>query len=208
MAGPRLRNPNGKGVWMLSLEAWGMLAALVLLGAGCIRMIRADWRCFGALYLMSAVSANCLCYLITLTGFYSFPRNVLHGSLLIPYGLVSTAFPLIAMVGVRYSPERWVWKIPFYWTVIHLGFSAELLLLITGIFQFGPKWDLWDSYTLWWIYYLLFELLGKKLIPRQLRKPINAETFRYGNWGWIIVHVVLIASIFGAGVYVGATFYR
>jgi hypothetical protein len=78
----------------------------------------------------------------------------------------------------------------------------------TAIFRFEPEWDLWDSYSLRWLFYLLFEILGSKIIPPHLRRPISSESFRYGRWAWIIFHVVVIATIFLAGVYVGITVFK
>jgi hypothetical protein len=78
----------------------------------------------------------------------------------------------------------------------------------TAIFDFKPEWDLWDSYTLWWLYFLLFELLGEKIVPPPQRKPIHSESFRYGRWGWIIFHLIVIVAIFLAGVYVGVTIFN
>jgi len=86
-----------------------------------------------------------------------------------------------------------------------LGVLGEVILKGTSIFRFEPEWDLWDSYTLWWIYYLLFELIGGKVIPSHLRKPILSESFRYGRWAWIVFHIIVIITIFLAGVYVGVT---
>lgn len=183
----------------------GLFIAIVLMGICCLYFIRLDWKRYGFLYLLSAVSANILCYMLTFAGFYSFPNNLLHGNLLIPYALVSTAFPLAVLTGVRFGPEKWVWKIPFYWAIIHIGTLFEVVLLATPIFVFKPEWDLWDSYSLRWVYYLLFEIVGGKIIPPSLRKPILHESFRYGRWAWIVLHIILISTIFLAGVYVGAT---
>ncbi|MFX3623834.1 MAG: CBO0543 family protein [Ectobacillus sp.] len=189
------------------LNYTSLLMLLVIIAAvlGCLYFLRLDWKRYGLLFLASAISANSLCYTFTCIGFYSFPNNVLHNDFLIPYGLVSTAFPLIVMFGVRYSPEKWAWKIAFYWGIIHLGVLSEVILKNTSIFDFNPEWDLWDSYTLWWLYYLLFELLGGKIIPGHLRKPIDASLFRYGGWAWIVLHIIVITTIFLAGVYVGIT---
>jgi hypothetical protein len=184
------------------------LIIIVLGAAGCLYFIRLDWKRFGAIYLISVISGNLLCYMFTFLDFYTFPNNILHKGFLIPYGLVSTVFPLIAMFGIRYSPVRWVWKIPFYWGIVHIGVLAEVILKQTEIFAFKPEWDLWDSYTLWWLNYLLFELLGGKMIPSHLRKPINSEAFKYGNWAWIVFHIIVITTIFLAGVYVGITVFR
>ena len=145
-----------------------MFAIIVIGCLGCLFFIRLDKKRYGFLFVISLISANLLCYTLTFVGFYSFPNNVLHRGFLIPFGLVSTAFPFVAMFGVRYSPEKWVWKIPFYWGIVHLGVLGEVILKGTSIFRFEPEWDLWDSYTLWWIYYLLFELIGGKVIRTTL----------------------------------------
>jgi hypothetical protein len=189
----------------MALEKIGLLVTIILMGLGCLYFIRLDWKKYGLLFIISVFSANILCYLLTSVGFYSFPNNVLHGNLLIPYGLVSTAFPFAVLFGVRFSPEKWVWKIPFYWGIIHLGILAEVVLMATPIFKFEPEWDLWDSYSLRWVYYLLFEILGGKIISSELRKPISHESFWYGRWAWILFHIVVITTIFLAGVYVGVT---
>lgn len=186
-------------------EKIALLTAISLMGIGCLYFIRLDWKRYGFLFILVAISANILCYTFIFVGFYSFPNNNVFEKMFIQTGLASTAFPLAVMFGVRFSPEKWVWKIPFYWGIIHLGVVAEVILLNTTIFKFEPEWDLWDSYSLRWLYYLLFELLGGKIIPSHLRKPISAESFRYGRWAWIVFHVIVISTIFLAGVYVGVT---
>lgn len=191
----------------MNFESLAMLIVILLSGLGCLYFIRISWKRYGLLYLLSASSANLTCYLLTAVGFYRFPNNVLHGNLMIPYGLVSTVFPLIAILGVRFSPARWVWKLAYYWPIVHLGLLAEILLLYSSVFQFEPEWDLWDSYTLWWIYYLFFEFIGGKILPDHLRAPIPENSFRYGGTAWILVHVILVVTIFLAGVYTGVTLF-
>jgi hypothetical protein len=188
---------------VLNYESVGILLVMLFGTAACLYFIRLDWRKYGLLYALSALTAIVLCYSFTFAGFYAFPNNVLHQRLLIPYGVVATVFPSMVLFGIRYSPKPWIWKIPFYWTLIHLGVAGEVVLLFSSIFTFSENWDLWDSYTLWWIYLLFFELLGDKIVPAPFRKPIQTERFRYGRWGWIAVHVILVSSIFLAGVYFG-----
>lgn len=192
----------------MNVKALIVLLVIIVAMLGCLFFIRIDWKRYGFLFLTSVVSANSLCYIFTYSGFYSFPNNVLHGDSLIPYGIVSTVFPLMVLFGIRYSPERWVWKIPFYWGIVHMGVLGEVVLKHTSIFKFETEWDLWDSYTLWWLYFLLFELLGGKVVPNHLRSPINSDSFRYGNWAWIVFHIIVITTIFLAGVYVGITVFR
>lgn len=188
----------------LSLLVIGILSIILIGAIGSIYIIRMNWKRYGLLFLLSALTAVTLCFTFVAVGLYSFPMNVLHGNHLIPYGVVALAFPFLVLLGVRYSPEQWIWKIPFYWAIIHLGVLGEVILLYTPMLQFHAKWDLWDSYTLWWVYLLLFEALGGKLIPSADRRPLDVSLFRYGRWAWIIVHVILISTIFLAGVYVGA----
>jgi hypothetical protein len=192
----------------MNYEAIVILFIIILGSLGCLYFICLDWKRYGFFLLISILSVNLLCYAFTFSGFYSFPNNVLHGDLLIPYGLVSTVFPFLALFGIRFSPEKWVWKIPFYWGIVHLGVLGEVILKYTSIFRFEPEWDLWDSYTLWWLYFLLFELLGGKVVPNHLRKPINSIAFRYGKWAWLLLHIIVISTIFLAGVYVGITVFK
>lgn len=182
-----------------------MLFFIVVGSIGCLYILQFDWKRYGLIFIISLVSANIICHIFTAVGFYSFPNNVFHGNSPIPYGLVSTVFPSIALFGIRYSPEKWIWKIPFYWGIVHLGVLGEMVLKYSSIFKFNPEWDLWDSYTIWWIYYLLFELLGGKVIPSYIRNPLESESFRYGGWAWIVFHIIVISTIFLAGVYVGIT---
>ncbi|WP_186578192.1 CBO0543 family protein [Aquibacillus kalidii] len=189
----------------MSVKAMLFLIVILSSGLGCLFIIKLDWKRYGFIFLVSAVSGNLLCYFLTYIGFYTFPNNLLHNGLLIPYGLVSTVFPFIALFGIRYSPKKWVWKIPFYWGIIHLGVFAEVILKRTSIFRFEPEWDLWDSYTLWWINFLLLETLGGKVVPDSARNPISSDAFRYGGWAWIIFHLIVITTIFLAGIYVGVT---
>ena len=69
--------------------------------------------------------------------------------------------------------------------------------------DYKENWDAWDSYTWWWIYLLLFEWIGGKIVPPPSRKPIQSKPFRYGRWGWVVFHFIVITTIFLAGVYTG-----
>lgn len=121
-----------------------------------------------------------------------------------PFTSVTLSIPLLVLLGVRYSPEKWAWKIPFYWTIIHIGMFAEVYALEgTRIIEYNYEWDVWDSYTWWWIYLLVFEWIGGLIVPNELRKPLNIRTLQYGRFGWAIIHFVLISTIFLAGYYLG-----
>ncbi|ALC91226.1 hypothetical protein AM500_16535 [Bacillus sp. FJAT-18017] len=176
--------------------------------AGTLWVMRNNWKRYLLLYIISSFTGNLICYTFTSVGLYTFPYIPFHGGLIMPVGIVATVFPFIVLIGVRFAPDKWAWRIPFYWAVVHLGVLGEVILKYTAIFKFNSAWDLWDSYTIWWIYLLLFDILGRKIVPLDSRKPIPDSTFRYGNWGWIIIHVILIATIFLAGVYTGMTLFK
>ncbi|WP_234998582.1 CBO0543 family protein [Salirhabdus sp. Marseille-P4669] len=186
-----------------TLSTIAYYSAMVIGIFGTIMFLRFDWKRYGLLFSLSAFFAILLCYLFVVFGFYSFPYIPLHQLKLPVYTMIVT-FPLGVMIGVRYSPRKWAWKIPFYWGFIHIGVFIEVMIkLHTNLFQFRFQWDIWDSYTWWWIYFLLFEWIGGKIIPNHLRKPIPIKKFHYGQWGWLILHVIVIITIFLAGYYLG-----
>ncbi|WP_019415309.1 hypothetical protein [Paenisporosarcina sp. TG20] len=97
-----------------------------------------------------------------------------------------------------------MWKIPFYWVLVHIGMLGETLeLQYTNLIEYNLYWDFWDSYTLWWIYLLVFEFIGGLINPDRLRKPLDEYHLKYGKLGWFIVHFVLIITMFLGGVYLG-----
>jgi len=165
-------------------------------------IMRFNWKRYGALFLLSMAVGNILCYIFVRLGFYSFPYRLFPQVSIMPFMLITTMFPFIVLAGVRYSPQKWGYKIPFYWTIIHLGMLAETLgLNLTKLIEYNFKWDFWDSYTWWWIYLLIFEWIGGLLVPAKDRRPITSSSLRYGSLGWGIFHFILITTIFLGGVY-------
>lgn len=123
-----------------------------------------------------------------------------------PFEAILTVFPFIVLYGVRYSPEPWAWKIPFYWAIVHVGMLFETAVLLkTRLIRYEFKWDFWDSYTWWWIFLLVFEWVGGLIIPSHLRKPINTQEFTYGKKWWAVFHFIVIVTIFLGGYYLGRT---
>ncbi|WP_100406963.1 CBO0543 family protein [Bacillus solitudinis] len=187
-----------------NIETFILLAVFVVGVVGLIYFLRLDWKRFGLLFLISALVGNIICLLFVKLGFYSYPYRLFPRLSTMPITAVTTSFPLLVLIGVRYSPKIWAWKIPFYWVIIHIGMFFETLVLKnTRIIEYNFKWDFWDSYTWWWIYLLLFEWLGGKIVPDHLRKPLNIQHLHYGKVGWFIIHFVLIVTIFLGGYYVG-----
>ena len=165
-------------------------------------IIRLDWRRYGLLFIIAGVFGNILCYIFVKLGFYSFPRTLFPEIINMPFTEILTIFPFLVLLGVRYSPEAWAWKIPFYWGIVHVGMLAETLALLkTRLIRYEFKWDFWDSYTWWWIFLLLFEWIGGLIIPRPLRSPIKADCFRYGKALWAVFHFIVITTIFLGGYY-------
>lgn len=166
-------------------------------------IIRTDWKRYGLLYGIVGVSGSLICYLFVSVGFYVFPVKFLFPS---PFPVLHMLFtvPLFVILGVRYSPYRWAWKIPFYWGLVHFVMFFEAVLSIdqVNIIKY-LKWDHWDSYSLWWLFFFLFEYIGGKIVPPESRKPIRSELFRYGQWGFFILHAILISTFFAAGFLMG-----
>ncbi len=187
-----------------NLETLLTITAVVISALGSYFIIRLNWMRYGLLFIMAAVVGHILCYIYVHVCFYSFPYRLLPGLSVMPFETVMTVFPFLVLLGVRYSPQSWAYKIPFYWIIVHLGMTAETLAqLYTELIDYEFAWDFWDSYTWWWIYLLGFELIGGKLIPAHLRRPLSAESFRYGGWAWIALHVVVVITIFLGGLYLG-----
>jgi hypothetical protein len=99
---------------------------------------------------------------------------------------------------------KWMWKIPYYWAIVHLvTFIETFILEYTNLIRYEEHWGLWTSYTWWWIFLLIFEWIGELIIPEHLRKPLAVEHLHFGKLGWAAIHIILIVTIFLAGFYLG-----
>jgi len=187
-----------------SIDMYLAIAGVVLSSTGSYFILRLDWKRYGFLFLLTGIIGNILCYLFVVLDFYTFPYTLIPNYFRLPFEAILTIFPFYILLGVRYSPISWSYKIPFYWVIVHLGLVQETLAknLTQGI-KYGIDWDFWDSYTAWWIFFLLFEWIGGKIIPDNLRNPIKIEAFRYGNWAWILLHFILILTFFLGGLQLG-----
>ncbi|RIX51437.1 hypothetical protein D3P08_16090 [Paenibacillus nanensis] len=189
----------------MALEKAVLLSSISLSSLGALWIISKDWRHYGLLYLISAAVGEVLCYIFVRLGFYTFPYRLLPNVTPMPIFALLTIFPFYILFGVRFSPQKWRWKIPFYWAIVHIGMTGELLSVnFTRIIQYAGYWDTWDSYTWWWIYVLIFEKIGELIVPESKRKPIDPMAhLTYGKLGWFLIHFILIVTIFLAGYYVG-----
>lgn len=184
-----------------------MLISLGVVAAGLLIIIlflKKDWKRFGSLYVLSAIVGLIICELFVLLRLYWFPSHLFPSIFKMPVVEVTLSFPAMVLLAVNFSPKRWPWKLPFYWAIVHLGLLAETWLLVnTTIIKYSQKWHLWESYTWWWIYFLIFEWIGGLLIPLELRNPLSIRHLRYGKLGWAILHLILILTIFLGGYYMG-----
>ena len=189
----------------INIETFIHVLVIVMGGIVLILFLKLDWKSYGLLFVISGIVGNVLCYIFVKLGFYSFPYVFFSGVTSMPFLTITLTFPTLVLLAVRYSPEKWGWKIPFYWAIIHIGMLGETWALTnTRLIEYNYKWDFWDSYTWWWIFFLVFEWIGSLIIPKGLRKPINLDYLKYGKLGWMIIHFILIVTIFLAGYYLGS----
>ncbi|MCA1029541.1 hypothetical protein LCL95_00685 [Bacillus timonensis] len=169
-----------------------------------IYFLKLDWKRYGLLFILTTIVGNILCYIFVKLKFYSYPYLLFPKMTIMPFTAITFSFPIMVLFAVRYSPREWTWKIPYYWAIIHTGILFEAYALHqTRIIEYNYKWDMWDSYTWWWIYFLLFEWIGGLIILDNLRKPLSIQHLRYGKLGWALIHFILIITIFLAGYYLG-----
>ncbi len=182
------------------------LSAPAVSVAGLFWIIRKNWKQYGLLYLLSSFVGVVLCYIFIYLKLYTFPFRLFPSLSPIPVYLIITFFPLYVLGGVCYSPTQWRWKLPFYWVLVHLGVTAELLIeKNSDIIAYTSNWGIWDSYVWWWLYLLIFEWAGGLVVKPENRRPLDIEQLKFGKIGWFIYHFILIATIFLAGVFAGST---
>jgi hypothetical protein len=185
------------------------LSAIVFSTAVSLLILRKNWKKYGLLFLLSAVIGNILCYIFVVLGLYYYPFRLFPQISIMPVTLILTMFPALILFGVRYSPKQWAYKIPFYWVIVHLGVLVEgWAESRTQLIKYSASWNLWASYTWWWIFLLVFEWAGGIIVPAESRKPIDQELLKYGKIGFFITHFILITTIFIAGVYTGYSILR
>ncbi|UKS25316.1 hypothetical protein LOZ80_27510 [Paenibacillus sp. HWE-109] len=178
------------------------LTIVTLIGA--LLIMRNNWKRYSALFLLSALVSLVLCYIFVKIGLYTFPMRLFPKLTSIPISTVVTVFSFYVLLGVRFSPALWIWKIPVYWVMVHVGMLAESWAVQeTNLIQYAKFWDVWDSYTWWWIYLLVFEWVGGMIVPAESRRPINHTWLQYGKLGWFLLHFILIVTIFLGGFYLG-----
>lgn len=187
-----------------NIETYVTIISFILTTLGTIAIVKLNWKRYGFLLLLSAIIGVILCYIFIGFGLYMFPYRLFPQISKIPFTAILTIFPFYVLLGVRYSPKSWPWKIPFYWAMVHIGMTAETWAEHkTLLIKYHPLWDVWDSYTWWWIYLLIFEWVGSLIVPQESRKPLDIELLRFGK-GWFILHFILISTIFLAGFFMGS----
>lgn len=112
-------------------ETMILIAATAISLIGSLFIIRLDWIRYGLLFLLTAITGNILCYIFVRIGSYSFPVRLFPHISIMPFEAILTVFPFYVLLGVRYSPSAWAYKIPFYWAFVHLGMLGETIFLNT-----------------------------------------------------------------------------
>ena len=192
-----------------NIETYLSLAATAFSTVVSLLIMRINWKRYGFLFLLSAIIGNILCYLFVVLGLYYYPYRFFPKISVMPVTLILTMFPACILFGVRYSPKSWPHKIPFYWVLVHLGVLIEgWAEEKTQLIKYNDSWDLWASYTWWWLFLLVFEWVGGMIVPAESRRPLDQELLKYGKIGWFIIHFILITTIFIAGIYTGYTLLR
>lgn len=187
-----------------NIESVLSIGSLLITAAVSYLIIKIDWKRYGLLFAISGVVGVILCYVFIYMELYTFPYRLFPAVSKIPFTLILTIFPFYVLMGVRFSPKSWLYKIPFYWAIVHIGvFTEAWAEQKTQLIKYGSYWHLWESYTWWWIFLLLFEAIGGILLTPDLRKPLDQELLRYGKAGWFVLHFILITTIFLAGVNAG-----
>ncbi|SDC68622.1 MULTISPECIES: CBO0543 family protein [unclassified Candidatus Frackibacter] len=187
-----------------NIETYVSVAGIIITALGSIYVIWLNKKTYGSLFLISAIVGEILCYIFISIGFYSFPYRLFPSISSMPFFIILTVFPFLVLLGVRYSPTSWAYKIPFYWVIVHLGMFAETWAQTnTKLIEYELFWDVWDSYTWWWIYLLIFEWVGGLIVSKKDRNPVDEKLLEYGKIGWFIIHFILITTIFLAGFYMG-----
>lgn len=179
-----------------NIETGILVTGIVLSTIGSIVIMRVNWKQYGLMYFISGFVGELLCYFFVRTGLYKYPYRLFPKISIMPFMLIFTLFPFYVIAGIRYSPDRWIYKIPFYWVLVHIGMLGEVLTQnFTQIIKYDKFWDTWDSYTWWWLFLLIFEAMGGLLVSKEFKKPIDESLFDYGKSGWFIVHFILISTI-------------
>jgi hypothetical protein len=185
-----------------NIETFITIASISLTFAASYFILRVDWKRFGLVFLLAGIVGNILCYIFVKLGLYLYPYRLFPKLSIMPFETILTIFPFFVILGIRYSPKNWAYKISFYMVIVHLGLLAETLAHnFTDLIHYTFEWDFWDSYTWWWIFLLIFEYIGGLIVPNHSRKPISPDAFGYGKWAWWILHFVVIITIFLWGYY-------
>src|SRR3954470_6422246 len=91
----------------LNIESFTHIIVIIV-GFFClIFFLRLDKKRYGLLFILSALAGNIFCYMFVKFNFYSFPYLLFPRIESMPITVVTLSFPIMVLLSVRYSPEKW-----------------------------------------------------------------------------------------------------
>ena len=94
-----------------NIETYILIIALIINVIGIVWVARHNWKRYGLLTLASGLLGSIICYIFILLKYYEFPNLLIEGFLPFPFESIVTAFSFYVLLGVRYSPKKWIYKI-------------------------------------------------------------------------------------------------
>jgi hypothetical protein len=126
-----------------NLETYISIISFIITIVALFFIIRIDWKKYGFLFIISSIVGVIICFIFIGLNFYEFPYRLFPGISKIPFTAILTVFPFYVLLGVRYSPKLWSWKIPFYWVLVHIGMFAETWAEShTQLIKYLSPWDI------------------------------------------------------------------
>ncbi|MDL4840437.1 hypothetical protein [Aquibacillus rhizosphaerae] len=162
-----------------------IVMGVTLLGAvGNLLIINKSPLKYGRIFITNIVIAVSLCSFFVMTGFYRFVLPLPH---ILP--AVVCSFGFLVLFLIYFKPTKHTF--PYFFMIINITFVFEILLKHIGFITYKNGWDLWDSYTLYWIYVRIFVFLGEKMVADENRQPLNTVN----KWYWPSFFVIIFLTV-------------
>ncbi|WP_078544979.1 hypothetical protein [Litchfieldia alkalitelluris] len=157
---------------------------VIICGTGCFFIIKTNVLRYGIIFLISILLSVSFCIFFYFNGFYRFVLPIYL--ILLP---VICSFGFLILFLIKYRPTKYTF--PFYFSVLTFILGCEIFLKdVVGFIVFRNGWDLWDSYSFYWVYVRIFDFIGERVISEKWRKPVPYDKRMY----WIIFLVMIVIS--------------